>query len=204
MKANDRASVKAYLGGIVECLDATWEQHLTGAGLPFKKIQVKHVTKAPKKWCGFSTGKNDSQAYYCAANNTLMIQLGRSWLRDPHDLWLAYLASSMYGLHVQELVGVHAAYRKLSYRNTSEDMEQTRRLSLQAECLGGAFLKSVWPLDERNSRDWQQLVGYMEGDSGKERWYGKTSSIKAWLRAGYATGDPGSCNTWTASSTKVA
>ncbi|MFG3440900.1 neutral zinc metallopeptidase [Nonomuraea sp. NPDC047897] len=200
VRANDRVSAKAYLDGIVECLDATWQQHLTGAGLPFKKIRVKHVTKTPKKWCGFITGKSNSQAYYCGNNNTLMIQLGRSWLSEPHDLWLAYVASSMYGMHVQNQSGISAAYDKLSYRSTAEDMEQTRRLNLQAECLGGAFLKSVWPLDGRHSRDWQQLLGLMDGDG----WSGKTSSIKAWLRAGYATGDPGSCNTWVASSTKVA
>ncbi|MBB6349677.1 neutral zinc metallopeptidase [Nonomuraea muscovyensis] len=205
VRVNDRALAKAYLDGIVECLDTTWEQHLTGAGLPFKKIRVKHVAKAPKKWCGFTTGKDDSQAYYCAGNNTLMIQLGRSWLGQPHDLWLAYVASSLYGLHVQNLVGVDAAYEKLPYRTTSEDMEQTRRRNLQTECLSGAFLKSVWPLDGRHSRDWQQLLGLMEGDrSGEGRWYGRTSSIKAWLKAGYATGDVGSCNTWAASSKKVA
>ncbi len=205
IKANDRASARAYLDGIVECLDNTWEQHLTGAGLPFKKIRVKHVAKTPKKWCGFTTGDYNSQAYYCAGNNTLMIQLGRSWLSDADSLWLAYVGSSMYGLHVQNLVGINTAFENMSYRGKSEDMEQARRRNLQTDCLGGAFLKSVWPLDGRHSRDWRRLVGFMQGDSkGEGRWYGKTSSIKAWLRAGYATGDPGSCNTWAAPSAKVA
>ncbi|MGW3344913.1 hypothetical protein ACWDA3_16500 [Nonomuraea rubra] len=47
-----------------------------------------------------------------------------------------------------------------------------------------------------------RTVGVQIGGYG--RWYGKTSTQRSWLKKGFSTGDPGSCNTWTASSSKVA
>lgn len=205
VRRNDRASARAYINGIIACLDSTWEQHLTGAGLTFKKVKVKHVTKVPKRWCGIRTGTENSQVYYCASTGTLMFQLGKSWLDEPKDLWLAHVAAGMYGYHVQNLAGIEKALDGLKYRNRSEYLEQSRRANLQTDCLSAAFLKSVWPLSGRDSGDWKTLVDIVRGDGrGEERWNGKTSSIKAWMRAGFASGDPGSCNTWSAPSSKVA
>ncbi|MBB6545939.1 hypothetical protein [Nonomuraea rubra] len=60
-----------YFDAVVTCLETTWENHFTDAGLTYGKVNVKHVTKFPKKWCGMETDKDDSQALYCAKNRTL-------------------------------------------------------------------------------------------------------------------------------------
>lgn len=38
---------------------------------------------------------------------------------------------------------------------------------------------------------------------GKYSSYGTTSAMRSWIKRGFATGDPGSCNTWAAPSSKV-
>ncbi|MEV4170878.1 hypothetical protein [Nonomuraea sp. NPDC049709] len=69
----------------------------------------------------------------------------------------------------------------------------------------GAFVKSIWPMEGRTGKDWSYLLSLPSGDSKKgDRVWGKASSTRHWLKQGFATGDPASCNTWTASSAKVA
>ncbi|MBF8190714.1 neutral zinc metallopeptidase [Nonomuraea sp. K274] len=205
VKRNDRKRARAYLDAVVACLETTWKQHLTGAGLPYEPIKVRHYDRIPTKYCGFTTGKDDSQAWYCPGSRTLAVQLGKSWLKDPYDLFLFNTAASMYGYHVQNLVGITDAYDAIPYRNKSELYEQGRRESLQAECLGDAFLKSVWPMKGRTAKDWNHYLSVIEGDGpGDKRELGKTATIRSWAKRGFAAGDPGSCDTWTASSSKVA
>ncbi|MEV0149796.1 MULTISPECIES: hypothetical protein [unclassified Nonomuraea] len=204
VKARNRTSVRAYVDGVVGCLDATWEQHLTAAGLPFKKVRVKHYTRIPKNYCRMDVGKEQSMALYCSRTSTIAFQIGKDWLENPYDLWLADMTAGMYAYHVQNLVGIQEALDKEPYRNKAEMAEQVRRASLQSSCLATAFLKSVWPLDRRSKRDWNDLLSLVQGDrAGEPRYYGKTGTIKMWMRRGYAQGDPGACNTWTASAAQV-
>ncbi|MFG2076541.1 hypothetical protein [Nonomuraea maritima] len=44
----------------------------------------------------------------------------------------------------------------------------------------------------------QNLVGIEDATT-----YGKGATVRYWLKRGFAAGDPGSCDTWSASSAKV-
>ncbi|MFI6736578.1 neutral zinc metallopeptidase [Nonomuraea sp. NPDC050451] len=205
LEPNNLKQARDYLDGIVACLETTWEQHLTKAGVTYRPVKVRHMNRIPKKYCGFDVGKENSQAWYCDRTETLVFQLGKDWLDEPDDLWLFDTAASMYGYHVQKLAGITKAYDKLSYDKKAEMYEQDRRVSLQTECFGAAFLKSVWPLEGRNMSDWNTLVRLLQGDDPDEfRDYGRPASVRYWLKRGFTTGDPGSCNTWAAPSSKVA
>jgi predicted metalloprotease len=205
VKPNDLTQARAYVNGVVECLENTWGQHLQNAGLPYEPVKVQHVKRLPKKSCGSENGTGDSQAFYCDWDRTITFKLGESWLEDPSDLWLFNTAASLYGYHVLKLTGVYDAGENLRARSKAEQHEQARRLSLQSECLGGAFMRSVWPMEGRTDKDWDTLLGLIQGDRpGEPADIGRTGTIKHWVRAGFRTGDPASCNTWTAPSSKVA
>ncbi|MEV4220630.1 neutral zinc metallopeptidase [Nonomuraea sp. NPDC049725] len=205
VKRNHKPMARAYINAVVACLDRTWGKHLTAAGLEFQKPRVKYLAKVPKGYCDLEIDNYNAQAYYCEKNRTLIFQLGKDWLDDPHDLWLFSITSRMYGIHVQELVGIGAALDEESYDDDAEERELVRRYSLQSDCFAGAFMKSVWPLKGRSGKDWKTSLNLLLGDEpGDDRVYGKTANIRAWTKRGFATGDPGSCNTWTASASKVA
>ncbi|MFC4122139.1 neutral zinc metallopeptidase [Nonomuraea zeae] len=204
VKRNDRKLARAYLDAVISCLETTWGQHLVNAGLPYKPVKVRHVNRIPKNHCGFEPTKDDSQAWYCERNGTLFFQLGDGWLDDPSDLWLFETAASMYAFHVQQLAGIYPAYDALKSGKKAEGYEQERRLSLQAECFAGAYVKSVWPMENRKSSDWNYFLRILQGDqAGDKPTYGKSATIRAWIKRGFATGDPGSCNTWAAPSSQV-
>ncbi|MEV0232103.1 hypothetical protein [Nonomuraea sp. NPDC050786] len=204
-KPENRTQARAYIDEVIRCLENTWGPHLKKAGLPYEPVKVRHVTRLPEKYCGSENGIEDSQAWYCDWDRTLTFQVGKSWLDTPTDLWLFDTAASMYSYHVLKLVGMYDAGEDLRARSKAEHHEQGRRLSLQAECLGGAFMKSVWPIKGKTTEDWNKFLWFVQGDEpGDVPEYGRTSTIKNWIRAGFRTGDPGSCNTWTAPSSKVA
>ncbi|WP_170222987.1 neutral zinc metallopeptidase [Nonomuraea turkmeniaca] len=200
VKGNDSVSAKAYILAIFRCLDATWGKHLTANEVPFEKAKVTFVKRLPKRWCGMRIPADDSQYWYCPATDGITYQLGRSWLGEPDNLWLSYTAARAYGYHVQRLVGIQKAKEGLRYYHYEEWKEQLRRQALQGDCLSGVFLRSVWPLKGRSAKEVSELYGQFS-DSVI---YGKKKSIAYWVKRGFATGDPGSCNTWTASSKQVA
>ncbi|MGW0202268.1 hypothetical protein [Nonomuraea sp. NPDC003201] len=206
LKRNNRQLGRAYINAMLACLETTWEQHLTSANLPYRPVKARHVDKIPNKYCGATFDqKDDSEAYYCEKTGTLTFEVGKEYLDDPTDLWMLYQVGYMYSYHVQHLTGIADAYNVVRYRNKSELQEQQRRDSLQRDCLAAAFIKSVWPLTGRTGKDWSYFLTLPGGDtSEKDRRWGKTSSIGYWLKRGFATADPASCNTWTAASAKVA
>jgi predicted metalloprotease len=205
VKKNDRKLARAYIDAVIDCLETTWGQHLTNAGLPYEPVKVRHVSRIPRNYCGFKPSKDeDSSSWYCERNGTLFFQLGKSWLDDPHDLWLFETAASMYGFHVQQLVGIFPAYDALKYGKRAEGYEQDRRQNLQTECLAGVFVKSVWPMENRDSSDWNYVLSFFtDGERGEKPVYGKGATVRAWIKRGFATGDPASCNTWKAPSSQV-
>ncbi|MFI6479617.1 hypothetical protein ACIBH1_16915 [Nonomuraea sp. NPDC050663] len=197
---NDATAARAYLRGVFDCLDSTWGQYLAANGAYSRPIKLTFAKKIPKKWCGMTTHMSNSQWWYCADTHTVVFQLGRDWLDEPRDLWLFMQAGTVYGLHVANLVGIGDAYGRTPHRSKAELREQTRRKYLQITCLAGAFIKSVWPLKDRGSSDLNQLYRMFVDDQN----YGKGKSQRYWTKEGFLTGDPGSCNTWASTSSRVA
>ncbi|MER6509426.1 hypothetical protein ABT158_21570 [Nonomuraea sp. NPDC001636] len=204
VKRHNLKQARAYVDAVVACLETTWQQHLTAAGLPYEPVKVRHMNRIPKKYCGLAVDDDESQTWYCEKTRTLVFQIGKDWTDDPSDLWLFHTTAGMYAFHVQSLVGISDAYDVIPYPTKAEGREQDRRRNLQTECLGGAFVKSVWPLEGRSKKDWDYFLTLPVGSKeGKYSSYGTTAAVRSWIRRGFATGDPASCNTWAAASSKV-
>ncbi|RCG30531.1 metalloprotease-like protein [Sphaerisporangium album] len=204
VEAGDVASVKRYLMPLVTCLDAVWTTHFKKAGLPFTKPTVRFITK-PQRACGEKWGKY-VQAIYCNPTHEIVFLLDKSIMNDPEDLFLMDVIAHEYGHHVQNAAGMWKAYDRLTGRNRAEFNEQTRRHELQAECLAGAFIGSVWGSLDRTTDDWRTLLD-ADRRSGDEttdvRDHGKGRNIANWLNRGFKTAGPSACNTWIAGAPMV-
>ncbi|MGW4469557.1 neutral zinc metallopeptidase [Nonomuraea sp. NPDC004354] len=200
VQPNDAAAAKRYLIAVLNCLNRSWGAHFKRAGLPFTRPRIGFITK-PRKYCGDAWG--NASATYCYAEQRFLVLLDDSLLEDPSDLYLFRLVAHEYGHHVQYLTGIDHAYDRHPYRNKKELNEQSRRVELQAECLSGMFIGSVWDsLKDRDEEDWEVLREIMR-KSGDVT-HGKGHNIAAWLDKGFRATSPQVCNTWTASSSKVA
>ncbi|SPL91283.1 similar to metalloprotease [[Actinomadura] parvosata subsp. kistnae] len=193
---------RTYINEALRCLESTWGRHLKKAGLPYEPVKVRYVTSLPKNYCGSEDGETieSSEVWYCDWDRTLSFKIGKSWLLGPPDLDLFNTTAVMYGYHVQKLAGLYDASEDLRAGSKAEHLEQRRRMYQQVECLGAAFMKSVWPLPGKTARDWKRVESSYHGDTAE---YGKAASIKQWVKAGFRTADPASCNTWVAPSSKV-
>ncbi|MGW3350551.1 neutral zinc metallopeptidase [Nonomuraea rubra] len=204
VRPNDVAMAKSYLTKVFNCLNASWGAYFKRAGLPFSNARIGFITKK-KRFCGESWG--EAAGAYCPDERRFLILLDDDLLEDPSDLFLFGLAAHEYGHHIQNITGIDRAYDRHPYRNKSELNEQSRRMELQAECLAGVFIGSVWDSLDRTEDDWEYLLD-LQVEGGDEqtgvRDHGKGRNIAAWLDKGYEAVSPAACNTWTASASKVA
>ncbi|MFI6497434.1 neutral zinc metallopeptidase [Nonomuraea typhae] len=202
VRPGNRGDAKHYIGTVMQCLEAAWETPLSETGVAFEGARLKFVTGS---YCGIEA-RADSDSVYCHDPRAVVFKLGKTVLEDPSDLFLMYSTAARYANHVQRLTDiVYNVDSEAFYGSKAERAERLRRYNLQADCLAGVFVKSVSPLGGRSTRDWKYLLKLLQGDvAGHERLWGKTASVRAWLGRGYASGDPGSCNTWTASPAEVA
>ncbi|GAA4972544.1 hypothetical protein GCM10023334_097660 [Nonomuraea thailandensis] len=164
---------------------------------------MQYVTSLPKNYCGSEDGETiqSSEVWYCDWDRTLSFKIGKYWLLGSMTgLDLFNTTAVMYGYHVQKQAGLYDASEDLRAGSKAEHLEQGRRMYQQVECLGAAFMKSVWPLPDKTARDWKRVESSFYRDSPE---YGKAANIKRWVKAGFRTADPASCNTWAAPSSQV-
>ncbi|WP_169987027.1 neutral zinc metallopeptidase [Microbispora sp. H10836] len=199
VKKLDPKSARSYLNGVLACLNRTWTGEFKAAGLKWSTPKVVYATKAPVKFCGAKW--NDWGGYYCDSSHVMEIVLDEDLL-GAGDLFLFFLTTSLYGEHVQNLAGITHGLDVLPRSNKAESAERYRRHNLQNLCIASAFVASVWKSLHRGREDWDDMLSYMREWAGKNT--GSRKSITYWAGQGFATGDPGACNTWTAPSAKVA
>ncbi|MEO3854739.1 neutral zinc metallopeptidase [Acrocarpospora sp. B8E8] len=202
---NNVPASKVYVQSLLKCFNTIWADHAKKARLPFAKARVAFTLK-PQRFCG-SAWEAGTAARYCYRERRFMVLLDKSALNDPWSLDLMHTVAHEYGHHVQHLGGMIKASHGLPSRGRSELNEQSRRLELQAECLSGALISSIWTSAKRFPNDWENLLGTAQsgGDEyHKVHDHGKGRNIAYWLDRGFQSLSLSECNTWTASSSKVA
>ncbi|MEU4830678.1 neutral zinc metallopeptidase [Streptosporangium sp. NPDC023615] len=203
IQAGSVPSAKRYLTSVLNCLNTAWGAHFKKARIPFSKSRIAFSVK-PKRFCGYKWEK-DTAAAYCGRERRFLVKLDKEVLEDPSDLVLFSVAAHEYGHHVQTITGMERAFDYYPYKGKRELGEQIRRYELQAECLAGVFMGSVWESLDRTEEDWEFLLEVTR-DNGDERYksnHGKGRTIATWLDKGFRAASPAACNTWPVPSSKV-
>lgn len=199
-------AAKRTLAALWRCLNTSWSAHAKRARLPFAPAKLVVLTK-PTRFCGTNWVKGII-AHYCSATKTMAIVVNKGYYLRTREIYHFQHVATLYGNHLQHINGIAGGFSALPHRNEAEYFEKERRWSLQARCLAGVFLGSVWKTAGEGSEGWPALLELVKanGDHGskKKRYFGKGKNIVHWLDRGFESGDPGSCNTWTASSARVA
>ncbi|MDP9848634.1 hypothetical protein [Streptosporangium lutulentum] len=205
LSTDSSADAKRTLTALWRCMNASWSAHFKRAELPFTSVKLVVYTK-PTRFCGRNL-KKGLYSYYCPATKTAAILADKEYYLATRVIYHFQFTAGLYSQHLQHITGITAGFSEAPYNGESELLEQNRRWSLQSGCLGAVFLKSVWKTAGQGSEGWPALMELMKmnGDYGsKPRYYGKGKNIASWLDRGFKSGDPGSCNTWKASSAQIA
>ncbi|MEU8035441.1 neutral zinc metallopeptidase [Streptosporangium sp. NPDC049078] len=197
----------SYLNAVTDCLDRAWSAKFSQAGalfLPARRVYWSRQGRGP---CGTYPDANAS-AYYCPSNRGMYIGLShvieQSGDLDPaanHVPYMTVLAHE-YAHHVQSMAGIGGAWWwEVSDRSRAAQDSHSRRSELQAQCLAGAFARTVRvPLGVTNAR-WQEVLRteYGRGDDqngGARRDHGSGERYAAWLDHGWKYARIAYCNTW--------
>ncbi|WP_436759736.1 neutral zinc metallopeptidase [Streptosporangium sp. V21-05] len=200
------AAAKKHLTAILGCLNASWSKQVKKTGLAFGKPAIQFMTKAGRA-CGSAWGRYHT-GRYCSSERRMVIMIKEYAVQAPADPVMLHLMAHEYAHHVQNLTGILPAYKNMPAPTKAHALAQSRRLELQADCLGAVFMASVWSSQDYRDEDWKEVVDHyrLSGDErvNTERSHGTGKNRVAWLQRGFTGVSPAACNTWTAPASRVA
>ncbi|GAT70311.1 neutral zinc metallopeptidase [Planomonospora sp. ID91781] len=207
---DDFASVgaaKKHLTAMMDCMNASWSAQLKKAGLPFEKPKVRFIT-GPTRVCGEPWGEY-VVGLYCTKQRQMVVMIDDYSIQQPADPDILHTLAHEYAHHVQNVTGILPAFWRTRVRTEAQALTYVRRMELQAECLAGAFMASIWASQEYTAEEREALVnaarhnGDEQFEKGK-RIHGTGKNQSAWLQRGFDSASPAACNTWTAPASRVA
>ncbi|MCF6471813.1 hypothetical protein FAF44_25965 [Nonomuraea sp. MG754425] len=192
-KGTSSASTRKYITRLVGCLNTAWKPAVKGF------VPVKVAFKAADDQESCSTGMDVSGSFAEICATQIRVRVADDWIRAKSDLAVFTSITRTWGSVVTGQSGIGQAWWALENGASEPVMnEQNRRYYLQIDCFLGVSAKAVG----RQVKDWKPVAKVPE--FWKNRFQGKTGNRLYWLDKGYQAGKPGACNTWTASSSKVA
>ncbi|MGC4942307.1 neutral zinc metallopeptidase [Kribbella sp. DT2] len=206
-------NVRAYYETLLACLNKAWEPVVRKTGAEFDPPKLVIFDNGQETACGVHDKPVNT---YCAADGGVMAMQWEDWPEDYAEnrplarVDLAYDLGYMYALHVQHLTGIFEAAGSMgdTAPNEKSRLELDRRQALQAACLSAVFLateKATFPLrgELLTQYQWRTKNSGDELTEDKVRDHGSRKSVEQWMARGFGSGDPGACNTFTATPAKV-
>ncbi|MFF5206914.1 neutral zinc metallopeptidase [Streptosporangium sp. NPDC000396] len=206
IRAGSAASYRNFMTQVNRCLNLAWKTQFRKAKLPFAQPVLRFTTTKVGSPCG--RWPSGAGGYYCSTNRTIYIGVFRDVLKNPFGPNHVQFMAHEYAHHVQQLGGIMSYYGQSTWRaRTSTKLAFSRRIELQADCLGSAFLRQVADDVSLEQEQWDSMVEWT-ARNGHKTWptndHGKGPSQAYWMNRGFNSGSPSACNTWTASARSVA
>ena len=209
--------LKDFVSVILADTEDTWGELFQRMGREYQRPHLVLFSGAVQSACGFAEAAVGP--FYCPGDRKLYIDLSfyrdlRDKLGAPGDFAQAYVIAHEVGHHVQNLLGIaeriHTAQTR---RSKTEGNALQVRMELQADCLAG-----VWASNAQRARQILEAGDIEEGlnaasaigDDRLQRQsmgrvvpesftHGSSAQRVRWFKRGIDTGDPGQCDTFTAS-----
>ncbi|MFJ2029823.1 neutral zinc metallopeptidase [Streptosporangium sp. NPDC087985] len=206
IRAGSAASYRAFMTRVNHCLNLAWKTQFNKVKLPFSQPVLRFTTSKVTSPCGRWPG--GAGGYYCSSNRTIYIGVFRDVLKSPYAPNHAQFMAHEYAHHVQHLAGIMNYYSQSIWRaKPSTKLAYSRRLELQADCLGSAFLRQISGDLPVEQEQWDAMIDWVV-ENGHKTWatndHGRGPSQAYWMKRGFNAGSPSACNTWTAPSRTVA
>lgn len=204
---SDTAGFRRYVRAMAPCFDRMWQAQLRKAGLPYTRARIVIKTGSQVSTpCG-RIAPIDTLSLYCVTDHKIYLLASQRGLRGERDTPRALESLAVgYAHHVQHLTGILAEAQRVG-----KPLPAARRnallskFSLQSQCLGGAALAGVWnSLGHTRRQGADSVLDRSRTDNRVEAGAGSPANRSFWMRRGFESRSPGSCNTFTAPAARVA
>ncbi len=202
---------------VIADTEDVWRALFAAGGAEYVEPQLVLFRGATQSSCGL--GQAAMGPFYCPADQNAYIDLAffqdlHERFNAPGDFAQAYVIAHEIGHHVQTLLGVSGEVRRLqSQASAAEANQLSVRLELQADCYAG-----VWANRAKNIKleegDVEEALNAASaiGDDRLQRQsggavtpdsftHGSSEQRRRWFSTGLRSGDPGSCDTFSADAT---
>jgi hypothetical protein len=209
--------LRDFVSVILADTEDTWGELFHQMGREYQRPRLVLFSGAVESACGFAEAAVGP--FYCPGDHKLYIDLSfyrdlRDRLGAPGDFAQAYVIAHEVGHHVQNLLGIaDRVHTARSRRSQAEANALQVRMELQADCLAG-----VWANNAQRARQILESGDIEEGlnaasaigDDRLQRQaqgrvvpesftHGSSAQRVRWFKRGIDSGDPGQCDTFTAS-----
>jgi len=207
------ADLVEFVSFVLDDVQASWEDQFSRGGGTYERAKlVLFEDGVNTGGCGFAPSAVGP--FYCPADKTAYLDLTffrelGSRFNAPGDFAQAYVLAHEIGHHIQNLTGVNAEVRRLQQKDPDRANEYSVRQELQADCLAGVWAHSTYERGILESGDLDEglaaaaAVGddRLQAQAGaqvnSDSWtHGSSEQRQRWFKAGFDSGDPNSCDTF--------
>lgn len=199
--------------------EEVWSRIFDSGGQTYQPPTLVLFTGSTRSACGL--GQAAMGPFYCPADRKAYIDLSffedlRNRFGAPGDFAQAYVLAHEVAHHVQNLLGVSGRVRELQQqgRNQAEVNQLSVRLELQADCFSGVWAnraEQMFGILEEGDLEEALNAATAIGDDRLQRQsrgsvapdsftHGTSAQRKRWFKAGFDTGDPDACDTFSSAS----
>lgn len=207
-----------FVSQVLADTEETWSQLFKAAGGDYVEPKLVLFNGAVSTACG--TGQSAMGPFYCPGDSKVYLDMGffremETRLQAAGDFAQAYVIAHEVGHHVQNLTGISAKTQRERQRmNESDANRLSVRVELQADCYAG-----IWAHHADRSRQLLEPGDIEEGLNaasaiGDDRLqkkaqghvvpdaftHGSSEQRVRWFKRGLESGDPASCDTYSARS----
>ncbi|MET8989246.1 neutral zinc metallopeptidase [Nonomuraea wenchangensis] len=212
------SQLKALILKTGKCMDRAWGPVLQKQGFDFRPPGYAIASGRGRGACGDYPSAGSMVPYYCPRNSTIYASTsamarGNGNARGYGQIisWHGGIISMMaheYGHHVQNVTGLMNSWwdSTLATSSRSTKLGLSRRLELQATCLGGMWMRSVaasYPVTTSLRSRLYWFYGQVGDYPGYPRDHGTPANNNRWFRQGWEKNKAYQCNTWMAPSSTV-
>lgn len=207
----DRDDQTRFYKALMGCLGEEWEAPIEAAGFTYEQPGLVVFDTPVSTPCGSANPQEGrTLAFYCPSDSIMYADVPQMRkFFDSVDVAYALVIGHEFGHHVQFEVGVLNAYDDAVYDDYAERLILSRRVELQASCMGGLLLGAIaetFPIDDTRLAQLEQvavLFGDPPNASDNKRDHGSGASNHDWILLGFRDNDIATCNAFVAPASAV-
>jgi predicted metalloprotease len=212
-----RSDQVAFLGDVLADTQAMWSEIFAESDLQYQPTDLVIFRGATQSGCGGAYAQVGP--HYCPPDQNIYMDLDfldqlQAQFGAAGDTAEAYIVAHEVGHHIQNQLGVLEEVMQVRQSDPERGQEAQIDLELQADCFAGVWLstlrtgESAAILEEGDLQEALNAAAAVGDDNiqetttgrvNPESWtHGSSEQRYEWLKRGFDSGDPRSCNTFDA------